>query len=168
MVSDRNLNEPQTFLDIFQELLGKRDYATHLYLVEYNKTITDCHSDQIGIQIKKLVATPVRALKWDYLIGDEPINDREFIIADNKYAEYLLKLSKPSGQYIKLVLYRFFESQKVYPHLLKIEDLTHGVEKKLELNEDLTSGKIEVLENDTRDDKLLNDLLVELERNSEQ
>jgi hypothetical protein len=65
-------------------------------------------------------------------------------------------------------LYRFFETQKVYPHLLKEEDLTHGVEKKLELNEDLTSGKIEVIENDTRDDDLLSNLLAELERSSKQ
>jgi hypothetical protein len=168
MVSDCNLNEPQTFLDIFQELLGERDYATDLYLVEHNKTTVNCRSDEIDVKIKSLVATPVRALRWDYLIGAESINSREFIIANNSHAEYLLQLYKPSGQYIKLVLYRFFETQKVYPHLLKEEDLTHGVEKKLELNEDLTSGKIEVIENDTRDDDLLSNLLAELERSSKQ
>jgi hypothetical protein len=168
MISDRKATEPQDFLDIFQELLGKREYVTSLYLVEYNKPTVNRRSDSIDIQVEDVVATPVRALRWDYLIGDEPINNRDFIIANNSYAEYLLQLYKPSGQFIKLVLYRFLKTQRVYPHLLTEDNLVSGVEKKLELNKDLTSEKIEVLENDTRDDKLLNDLLVELKRISKE
>ena len=158
----------QGFLDIFQELLGKREYVTHLYLVEYDKSIVDHRSNQINIKIEDVLATPVRALKWDYLIGDEPIDSREFIIANASYAEYFLHLSKPSGQFIKLVLYRFFKSQRVPSKLLKTEDLMYNMQKKLHLNKDLISGKIEVVENNIEDDKLLNNLLAEVERSSNQ
>jgi len=160
--------EPQEFLDIFQELLGKREYVTHLYLVEHYKPTVNHHSGQIDIRVEDVVATPVRALKWDYLIGDETINSREFIIANDNYAEYFIGLYKPSGHFIKLVLYKFFESQRVCPHLLKREDLISGLEKKLDLNKDLTSGKIEVLESDIEDDDLLHDLLAEIDKSSKQ
>jgi len=168
MISDHKATEPQEFLDIFQELLGKREYVTHLYLVEHNKPTVNRRSGQIDIQVKDVVATPVRALKWDYLIGDETINSREFIIANNNYAEYFIGLYKPSVHFIKLVLYKFFENQRVYSHLLKREDLISGIEKKLHLNKDLTSGEIEVVENNTEDDELLSDLLKELEKTSEE
>ena len=98
--------KPQEFLDTIEKVICKRGYFKG-YLVEYNKPTVVRHENSMEIRVEDIVATPVRALRWDYLIGERSISHRQFIIANNRYAEYFIDLFKHSDDIFTLELSKF-------------------------------------------------------------
>lgn len=161
---------PQDFLDVVEKLLSEGKYATKTYLVEHDKPTVNRRSDGMDIRVQNVVATPVRALRWDYLIGDSLINSRQFIIADNRYAQYLIDLydhhpMTPRSS-LRVKLFKFKE-ERLSPYLIQEHNLKESnLEKKLELDVNLPLEIKEVIVNNTENDEFSSNLLKELERTS--
>lgn len=162
---------PQAFLDVLEKLLAKRKYVTHLYLVEYDKPTVDRRSKEINITIEDVVATPVKALRWDYLIGEDTINNREFIIADSNYAQYLVDLHRyrPGDQSFRgnlRVNFYKFGLRQIEPHLIQKRDLRDSnFTEELDLHIIFSPLEVgEVISNSIKHDKFLNNLLKELKK----
>ncbi len=162
---------PQAFLDVLEKLLAERKYVTHLYLVEYDKSTVDHRSNQINIKIEDVVATPVKALRWDYLIGEDTINNRRFIIADSHYAQYLVDLyeygsgDQHSRGRVRVRLHKF-EPKRVEPHLIQKHHLS-GSEftGTLDLLAFFSPLEVrEVISNTIEHDEFSNNLLKELKK----
>jgi hypothetical protein len=165
---------PQAFLDVLEKVLAKRNVLgfTYLYLLEYDKPTVDRHPNQINIEVKEVVATPVKALRWDYLIGEDTINNREFIIADSRHAEYLVDLHRyrPGDQSrrgsLRVNFYKF-ELRQVEPHLIRKHHLEDpNFKERLDLHVIFSPLEIsEVITNTIKHikyDRFLNNLLKEL------
>ena len=131
-VNRNKIRTPQDFLDAVEAVIDRGEYGNHMYLVEHDKPIVVRSEDSMDIKVEDIVATPVRALKWDYLVGEDLIKYRRFILADHKFALYLIEIfSRP----VDLFTSHFFEfKEQVFPHLIKMHNLKiENLEKKLEV-----------------------------------
>ena len=155
---------PQNLLDVVEEVAMGMPHMDKRYLIEYDKpkVVGDNLKDGIKISIDDFVATPIRAFKWDYLVGNVP-DGREFVITDNKEIGYLIhvfNVTQYTPQSEKEDVLFSFDIYKVnkndYPidkngidrNLLemKLELAVYPMKKEIDIN------KINVNEKDVEDD----------------
>lgn len=134
--------DPQSILDIIESAISKMCYRVERYLVERNKATATPRSDGLLIKVENIAATPVRALRWDYLIGNSLIHNREFILADTNYAEYFLRLCKTSETSLTMDLFGL-KALRLSPQLLTESELGKDrLERKLSLEVNCANGYI--------------------------
>ena len=122
---------PQNLLDVVEEVAMGMPHMDKWYLVEYNKAraVGDNLKDGIKISIDD-VLTPIRAFKWDYLVGNVP-REREFVITDNKKIGYFIHVLKAKDNVFKpeekRALYFAFEIYRMDKNNYPIDE--NGINK---------------------------------------
>lgn len=115
----------EDFLRVIENQINQQQYMKKLYLIERNKPTVHETASGLVVKIESFAATPVRALRWDYGIGTDLINKREFIIANKKNAEKFVSLLRLSSIEFYGNLYDF-KSDSVIPQLMTEDSITKG------------------------------------------
>jgi hypothetical protein len=160
------VENPQDFLDAVERAIKEREYVRDMYLVERDKTTLTRRAGEIQVAINEFAVTPVRGLRWDYLVGDDFIHHRQFIIGNTSFARYFIDMSQDSKDHLGVEVYGF-KNNGLSPHLIQKHDLKKSkLDKKISLYVNFPRGDVDIALGPSKDDEFLEDVLNQLPTSS--
>jgi len=146
------LIKAQTFLDAVDDFVESNSLTYRRHMVERDKavvTTTNAQGDiDMRVNVKKIDATPVRALKMDYLIGDfrSLPKRRDFLLATSSgYAQYYIDVYE-EGRFMDAKLRKFKDPHGMNVDSFKESYLTDETFLGYHINQEITTirNKVQV------------------------
>ncbi len=157
------VEKPQDFLDAVERAMKKNgNYVREMYLVERDKPTVTRRNGDIRVSIEEVAVTPVRGLRWDYLVGNNSIHKRQFIIGDIRFAKYLIDMSQYSSDRLGVEIYGF-KDDRLSSHLIKKHNLEQSkLDKKISLYANFPQGDVDIALSSNKNDKFLMEVFEQL------
>ncbi|MFH0978900.1 MAG: hypothetical protein V1837_06400 [Candidatus Woesearchaeota archaeon] len=153
--------EAEDFLSLVDKCV--KEVGLKSFLVERYKSSAQKHLGGVSVQVNNLETTTARALRWDYLLGDDIINRREFILANHRYATKFVEI-KEHQQGLFYSKFANFVNRTYRSGVIEAQLATSNLERKMEVTLDHNYRFVRIEAFDMGKDMFYNSVLRELEK----